>query len=279
MLSKPFIAINLRRMSNKRKSIFYGNKNIIQKMIVRTYVSKRFSLKNLKPSIKWDTLYFPKLDEKTYGKGANRWAFWQFLWYSLFKKSDKWYKEGYFYVERSLDANYGEYDEDAEWDAFMASFASEPGKFILFEPDYMREWDYNMNNVFVMDFIFDENFVVDALLFLLLIYCFLDKYVAVLFLYFLYISYESIIRPTGKLDEGKYGAETLIEEGTLNYEFYPYTYTEFFIEKGKEKDYLNFYYWNNRNVKKYFLKFNNKFASKTEEKEILLEKKVKKKRS
>jgi len=122
-----------------------------------------------------------------------------------------------------------------------------------------------MNNVFVMDFIFDENFVIDALLFLLLIYFFLDKYVAVLFLYFLYISYDSIIRSTRKLDEGKYGAETLIDEGTLNYEYYPYTYTEYFMEKGEESFYLNFYYFNNRSVKKYFLKFNSKFGKNIEE--------------
>lgn len=265
MLSNPFIALNIKTMSNKRKSVVYGNRYLPQNIILRKYASKKFSLKNLKPSIKWDTLYYPKLDERIYGKGANRWAFWQFLWYSIFKESEKWYQEGYFYVERSLDASYGEYDENAEWDHFMASFASEAGKFILFEPDYMREWDYNMNDVFVMDFIFDENFVVDALLFLLLIYFFLDKYVAVLFLYFLYISYESIIRSTRKLDEGKYGAETLVDESTLNYEFYPYTYTEFFMEKGKEKDYLNFYYWNNQNVKKYFINFNNKFGGNRKE--------------
>jgi len=222
---------------------------------LRRYTAKKFSFKQLKPRIKWDSLYYPKVDERIYGTGANRWAFWQFLWYSIFKESEKWYAEGYFYVERPLDVLYGEYDEDAEWAMFMSSFAAAPGKFILFEPDYMREWDYNMNNVFVMDFIFDENVVIDALLFLLLIYFFLDKYVAALFIYFLYISYESIIRSTRKLDEGKYGAETLVDESTLNYEFYPYTYTEYFMEKGEEKKYLNFYYLNNRSVKKVFSKF------------------------
>jgi hypothetical protein len=99
-----------------------------------------------------------------------------------------------------------------------------------------------MNDVLSMDFIFDENFVIDLLLILLLIYFFIDKYVAVLFIYFLYISYESIVRSTMMLEEGKYGGEIMEDECEMNYEFVPYTYTEYFMEKGIEEEYLDFYF-------------------------------------
>jgi hypothetical protein len=70
MLNKKIGESRLERVlfcGNKR-----GQKKITCEGSIRKYSFNKFSLKSLKPPIKWNIPYYPKLNEKKYGKGANR---------------------------------------------------------------------------------------------------------------------------------------------------------------------------------------------------------------